>query len=125
MSSAQDDAAAKQFEAVANMAAIYVYRDEPTEQYDHMPVMLDGAWMADVPAKTFIRLLALPGTRTIASDDDRQPPAVLEAEAGGVYYVRLTSHVGLIGIFGRVEETEAEEAQPAIEGTQLAAVLGY
>lgn len=125
MSSDKQDARAKLFEPVSNMAAIYIVRD--TSDFPHylLRVTLDGAPVGDTLPGTYFRVLVTPGAHEIGTEGTDHPPITLETEAEGIYFLRLVPYQNILTVEGRLTELDPQAGKAAVSEAQLATLLGY
>lgn len=88
--SAQADAAAKRFEAVAGLATVYVVRRGPGDVDHRIPVTVDGSTQAETVPRSLVRIRLQPGSHTLAFQQDGvQFTQPLRLRAGEVRFVGL------------------------------------
>jgi hypothetical protein len=115
------DAAAKKFSAPpAGHANLYVYRNENFGSAIRMNVNLDGVVLGDTAAKTFLYTPIPEGTHTIVSKAENDSTSVIDARAGGSYFVWQEVKMGLWSARSELQQVEEKEGRAAVLECKLA-----
>jgi len=104
LASSHEDIEAKRFNSEKTQASIYIYRDEGfIGSARTLPILIGGRTIGATAPKTFFLISVAPGKHKLASTEGKFFSLDLEAEAGGIYFVRHIPHVEMWGISGSLE----------------------
>ncbi|MCW8875463.1 MAG: DUF2846 domain-containing protein [Kangiellaceae bacterium] len=88
------DAEAKQFQPKADVAQVYVYRNETLGAALSMPVTVDGKLAGNTGPNSFFKFDLTPGKHTFTSQGD-ESEITIDTEAGKLYFVWQEVKMGM------------------------------
>lgn len=115
------DAAAKQFAAPADKAAVYVYRNESMGGAVAMDVELDGAPIGQTGAKTYLYKEVAPGKHTVTSKAENTSTVEIDAKPGTLYYIWQEVKMGVLSARSKLQLVDASTGQQGVNESKLAA----
>lgn len=119
MGDAERDAALKTFQAPADRAGVYVYRNELSG--GRMHVEIDGVAVGDTVARTYLHAEVAPGRHTITSRAENVHSIEIDAEPGTLYFVRQEVRPGFWSARTRLHRVDADEGRKGVQQTKLTA----
>lgn len=114
------DARLKRFEAMGEVASLYVYRSEALGPGDRMEVVLDGKPLGRTGAKTYLHSAIAPGTHKLVSKAENVEVLEFEAMAGKLYFARQEVRLGIFGSRSRLAIVNGEEGRRGVLECSLA-----
>ena len=96
MADTAQDTQAKKFAPKANVAGIYIYRNESMGGAVKMDVSVDGKPMGQTAKKTYIYTEVQPGSHTVSSKAENTSEVTIDAVAGKLYYVWQEVKMGVM-----------------------------
>src|SRR6266481_4436193 len=109
------DAAAKRFQAPPpGHANLYVFRNESFGGAVRMSINLDGMALGDTAAKTYLYTTIPAGTHTLTSKTENDSTAVIEARAGGNYFVWQEVKMGMWSARSALQLVEEERGRAGV-----------
>jgi uncharacterized protein DUF2846 len=115
------DLAAKRFDPPpADRAHVYLYRNESFGAAVKMPVMLNGQWVGDTAAKTFLLLPVAPGAHTLLSKTENDATLSLATQGGKSYFVWQEVKMGLLSARSALHLVEEKEGREGVLECSLA-----
>ena len=116
---AATDTASKQFMPKADVAQIYVYRNEAMGAALSMPVTLDGKLMGTTGPHSYFKFDVSSGLHKLTSQGDGSMLDV-NAEAGKLYFVWQEVKMGLMVGGSKLQLVPAEQGKKGVlESTQI------
>ncbi|HXJ10353.1 MAG TPA: DUF2846 domain-containing protein [Burkholderiales bacterium] len=104
------DSAAKSFIVQPGKANIYIYRDEQIGLLLNIPVALDGQYIGDTGAQTFLLREVSPGRHTVDSKIGKEASVTIDAQAGRNYFIWQEVKFGPYTILHEIDETKGRAA---------------
>ena len=90
------DQAAKTFSAPRDKAGVYVYRNENFGAAIKLQLLLDGNYLGETAAKTYIYAEVPAGRHTLTGKGENDSAVTFDAVAGRLYYVWQEIKMGLM-----------------------------
>ena len=94
IASSEQDASAKRFESIKDMAVVYVYRDISSGLDTKMNILVDQKAIGGTTLKTFMRLELPPGNHEIIGRTEADSILALQVAAGRIYYIQQRPRIG-------------------------------
>jgi hypothetical protein len=116
---AQRDAALKTFATPADVAGIYIYRNERMGGRVKMPIEVDGAPIGFTTAKTYLYTEVAPGHHTIISQAENVDNLELEVQAGENYYIWQEVKMGAFSARNKLHLVDEVQGQSGVRETRL------
>jgi uncharacterized protein YceK len=114
------DAAAKVFATTPDAATLYVYRASSWGTSVKYPVHVDGRFIGELPGSTFLFLPVQPGPHTVMVLAESSKTQPFTAEAGKLYYVKVTPAMGWLSANANLYlMADENEAQTDVRGCDL------
>lgn len=120
MAPPEQDLAAKQFAPASDRANVYVYRNERMGYAVSMSVLLDGAWLGDTAAMTYLHVPVAPGEHRVISKTENTAEVSFTAEAGKNYFVWQEVKMGVAAARSALHLVSEEEGRAAVAQCSLA-----
>jgi len=114
------DVALKEFSPPKDKAAIYVYRNENFGGAIKMPVLLDGKFLGDTGAKTYLYTEVSPGPHQLISKTENDSTLKLETLAGKIYYVWQEVKMGMFSARSNLQLVDEKVGQDGVKESKLA-----
>ncbi|MDR3413354.1 MAG: DUF2846 domain-containing protein [Formivibrio sp.] len=124
MGDAKKDAELKQFSKKADVAGVYIYRNEVIGTAVRMDVEIDGNALGKTAAKTYFYTEVTPGTHTITSKSENTDSLNFDAAAGQLYYIWQEVKMGVLFARTKLHLVGENEGRKGVLETKLAATLG-
>jgi hypothetical protein len=120
MAPPDQDLAAKQFVPAQQTANLYVYRHEQFGYAVSMGVLLDGTWLGDTAARTYLHLPIPPGEHRVISKAENTTEVSFTAEPGKNYFVWQEVKMGFAAPRSALHLVEEAEGRAAVTQCSLA-----
>jgi hypothetical protein len=120
MATPEQDVAAKQFVAASDLANLYVYRNEQLGFAVSMSVLLDGSWLGDTAALTYLHVPISPGDHRVISKTENTSEITFTAEPGKNYFVWQEVKMGMASARSALHLVEEEKGRAAVAECSLA-----
>jgi hypothetical protein len=119
---AADDSKAKTFTAPASTALIYVVRNGGyiSGSYQLFRVTLDGHEAGALADKTYFVFTVQPGRHVIKALGENEQQVEIQATANAVYFVGLSSRIGMATARVNASLLPTEEGKAAVTDAKLA-----
>lgn len=114
------DAALKSFQAPAQAAGIYIYRNESLGAGIKMDVAVDGKPIGYTAANTYLYTEVAPGKHTISSEAENTSTVDIDAKPGTLIYIWQEVKMGFLSARNKLQEVSAQEGQKGVLETKLA-----
>lgn len=112
------DAAAKTFQAKANVAQVYVYRNETMGAALSMPVTVDGKLAGSTGPNSYFKFDLAPGKHRITSQGDGSVLDI-DTEAGKLYFVWQEVKMGLMSGGSKLQIVDGEKGRKGVAECSL------
>ncbi len=112
------DLAAKKFEASAERAQVYVYRNEVLGAALSMPVTVDGKLAGKTGPKSFFKFDLPAGKHTLTSQG-KESQLDLNVENGKIYYVWQEVKMGVMSGGSKLQLVSDEQGQKGVKECSL------
>lgn len=119
MASNDQDAAAKQFKPPADMASLYIYRNEVFGAAIPMTVSVNGKTLGQTAANTYFHLTVSPGKYTIQSLTENVSDLSIDASAGKNYFVWQEVKMGMWAARSHLQEVDETKGREAVKECKL------
>ena len=119
MASPEADAVAKTFRGGAEQANLYIYRNESFGAAVKMSVFLDGTFVGDTAAKTYIFKQISPGNHVITSKAENNASLSIDAIAGKNYFVWQEVKLGFVSARSDLKLVDEAAGQAGVQECQL------
>ncbi|WP_372661531.1 DUF2846 domain-containing protein [Hydrogenophaga sp.] len=114
------DAAAKTFQAPADKAGIYVYRNESMGAAVKMDVIIDGQNIGETVAKTYFYKEVAPGKHTVASKAENTDTVEVDLKPGTLAFIWQEVKMGVMFARTKLHLVGEQEGKKGVLETQLA-----
>lgn len=121
MAPADQDAQAKTFQAPAEKAALYVYRNENFGAAIPMTVSVNGKVLGQTAAKTYFLLNLAPGKYDVEGHAENLSTVPITAEAGKRYYVWQEVKMGMWMARNLLQQVDEERGKAGVTESKLIA----
>jgi hypothetical protein len=121
MGDEKQDAALKTFSVPADMAGVYIYRNESMGAAVKMDVEVDGQVIGQTAAKTYLYTEMTPGKHTISSKAENTDTIEIDAKPGTLTYVWQEVKMGILYARTKLNLVDEEEGKEGVLETTLAA----
>jgi len=111
----------KNFAPKADVASIYIYRNENMGGAVPMDVAVDGKPLGTTGAKTYLYTEVTPGTHVITSKAENTSELSIDTSAGKVYYVWEEVKMGLMYARNKLSLVDETTGQNGVKESNLAA----
>lgn len=119
MASPEADAKAKTFQAPADKANLYIYRNESMGAAVKMTVLVDGQLAGDTAAKTYILKSVAPGSHVVTSKTENDSNLTVNAVAGKNYFIWQEVKMGVMAARSDLQLVDEATGKAAVEECQL------
>ena len=116
---AKKEAELKTFEAKAERAGVYIYRNESAAAFLSMQVEIDGKTVAKTGSMSFVYVDLAPGKHAITSKAENTDTLEIEVEAGKLYYVVQDPKPGNLYVRTKLRVVDEAEGQQGVKATKL------
>ena len=120
MASLNMDNEAKTFQAPANAARIYVYRNESMGGAIPLTISLDGKTLGQTGPKTYFMVDVSPGQHQIDSYAENVSSLNLDTQAGKIYYVWQEIKMGMWSARSALHEVPEAQGQKGVMECKMA-----
>ncbi len=120
MGDAKQDAALKTFQAPANKAGIYVYRNESMGAAIKMDVIIDGQNIGESAANTYFYREVSPGKHTIMSKAENTDTVEVDVKPGSLTFIWQEVKMGFMFARTKLHLVGEEEGKKGVSETKLA-----
>jgi hypothetical protein len=120
MATSEQDLAAKQFVASSDTANLYVYRNERMGLAVSMSVLLDGSWLGDTAAMTYLHVPITPGDHRVISKTENTAEVSFTAEPGKNYFVWQEVKMGMAAARSALHLVDDGKGRAAVAECSLA-----
>jgi Protein of unknown function (DUF2846) len=121
MASKEDDAAAKNFQAPADLGRIYVYRNEAMGGAVKIPITLDGKLVGSTGRNTFFVFDASPGSHEVGCIGETPGKVTVDLKGGEAAYVWQEMKMGMWAASCAMHIVDQETEQKGVSECALAA----
>ena len=122
MGDPKQDAALKTFTPKADVAGVYIYRNETMGAAVRMDVEVDGKALGQTAAHTFFYTELPPGKHTVTSKAENTDSLEIDTIAGKLYYVWQEVKMGILYARTKLHLiTNEEEGRKGVLDSKLAA----
>ena len=119
MADVKQDAAAKEFVVPANMAGVYVYRNEFMGGAVYMDISIDGQSVGGTHAKTYLYRELSPGKHTIMSKAENTDTLDVDLKPGTLSFVWQEVKMGIMFARTKLHLVKLEEGKKGVLETKL------
>jgi hypothetical protein len=120
MGDAKQDAALKTFNAPANKAGVYIYRNESMGAGVKMDVEIDGKAIGQTAASTYLYKEISPGKHTITSKAENTDSIEINAKPGTLSYVWQEVKMGILYARTKLHLEDEAAGKKGVLETKLA-----
>jgi len=113
------DLAAKQFQVFPGKAQLYVFRDESLGGAVRMSVLLDGRWIGDTAAQTFLTVPVDPGPHKLLSKAENDSEIEFTAEPDQAVFVWQEVKMGLWSARSKLQLKDETTGRAAVSNCSL------
>lgn len=117
---AKQDAALKSFSAPANKAGVYIYRNESMGGAVKMDVQLDGKFIGQTAANTYLYKEVAPGQHTITSNAENTDSVGIDVRPGTLTYIWQEVKMGIFFARTKLNLVGEAEGKKGVLETKLA-----
>ena len=121
MADPAQDSQAKQFMPKANVAGVYIYRNESMGAIAKMDVSIDGKPLGQTAKKTYIFTEVQPGSHTITSKAENTSELTIDAVAGKLYYVWQEVKMGIMSARSKLSLVDEATGKEGVNECNLIA----
>jgi len=111
----------KNFTPKADVASVYIYRNENMGGAVPMEVAVDGKPLGTTGAKTYLYTEVTPGTHVITSKAENTSELSIDTSAGKVYYVWEEVKMGIMYARNKLSLVDETTGQSGVKESNLAA----
>jgi hypothetical protein len=119
MADVKQDTAAKEFVVPANMAGVYVYRNEFMGGAVYMDISIDGQSIGGTHAKTYLYRELSPGKHTIMSKAENTDTLDVDLKPGTLSFVWQEVKMGIMFARTKLHLVTQEEGKKGVLETKL------
>lgn len=120
MGDPKQDTALKNFEAPANTAGVYIYRNESIASAVKMEVEIDGKPIGQTAAKTYLYKELSPGKHTISSKAENTDSLEIDSKVGTLSYIWQEVTMGFMFARTKLHLVGDAEGQKGVLESKLA-----
>ena len=121
MGDTKKDASLKSFTGKADVAGLYIYRNESIGAGVHMDVEVDGKPLGKTAAMTYFFTEVAPGKHVLTSKSENTDTLEIETLAGKLYYIWQEVKMGILFARTKLHLVGEDEGKKGVLETQLAA----
>lgn len=119
MASEEEDEAIKTFAAKADVAGLYIYRNESMGKLFRMDVELDGKPLGQIGSGTFFYLEVAPGRHTVTSHAENTSEVTFDAVAGKPLYIWNEVKMGLLKPRVQLQVVDSDKGKAGVADSYL------
>ncbi|WP_428420582.1 DUF2846 domain-containing protein [Methylibium sp.] len=120
MGDAKQDATLKTFQAPADKAGIYIYRNESMGAAVKMDVLLDGQNIGETAANTYMYREVAPGLHTVASKAENTDTVEVDLKPGTLAFIWQEVKMGLLFARTKLHVVSEQDGKKGVAETKLA-----
>lgn len=115
------DATAKTFQAPADKAGLYIYRNESMGAAVKMDVILDGKNIGESAAKTYFYQEVAPGKHTVTSKSENTDTVEVDLKPGTLAFIWQEVKMGVMFARTKLHLVSEQEGKKGVLESKLAA----